>query len=280
MSRQAQDYLSEHLPEIRRATYTDTTKKTGTRHIGENGLALLVYLCDHTNREGVFFMSARSMQEGAGIATIREVRRLLAGFTELGWITPTGETVSYHGRGTPTPVYALTLLPGVVVNAKSDLSSVPGDTPKTIEKTTEPLTHKGENEKTDRKTEPEPEPQPGAGWAWDKKHDQLLADILACEDMAGDKGNLKTWLVKQYKPLVVRALRDKPAPDLVAWCLDMRRGIEHKHEYGKQPCTVCNDYVFHGTGDPLDGKHAVWLGNALGWQECQACKPAQLRVVS
>lgn len=279
MSRQATDYLTEHLPEIRRATFSDTSKKTGVRHIGENGVALLLVLCDATNKDGVFYMSARTMQELAFISTVREVRRLLAGFTELGWITPTGETMSYQGRGTPTPIYALTLLPSVSVNAKSDLSSVPGDTRKTAEKNLEPLTDKGEKEKTDIKTEPEPEPQPGAGGAWDKKHDQLLTDILACEDMRGDKGQLKTWLVKQYKPLVVRAIRDNPAPDLVAWCLDMRRGIEHKHEYGKQPCPVCNDYVFHSTGDPLDGKHAVWFGNALGWKECHACKPAHLRAV-
>lgn len=306
MSRQAQDYLSEHLPEIRRATYTDTTKKTGTRHIGENGLALLVYLCDHTNREGVFFMSARSMQEGADIATIREVRRLLAGFTELGWITPTGETVSYYGRGTPTPVYALTLLPGVVVNAKSDLSSVPGDTPKTTEKTTEPLTHKGENEKTDRKTEPEPEPQPeperftgvnlgGGENELTEKGGDLLTELLAQEDYTGVRNYQAVRAKKRrdYLPIVREWEQVQPPGNAVEWCRHKLLGTQPTtpqavHEYNpprwarkddQQPCEHGCDgfgvFVYTLNGKEIGLSDCVCNGGDISKKE-----PTHLRVVS
>lgn len=274
MSKPAWEYLTSHLPEIRRTVLPNTGSK-----LGEPGLALLLYLSGQANKKGEFFMTAKTMQDETDIATLRQVEKLLAGFIALGWITPTGETVSYMERGRPTPVYLLTLFPEYAqqfartVQKSDDIPS--GDT---VEKATKPNKEKTLQKNTLPEPEPEPEPQPepgsglGAG-GWGKEHDQLLSDILACEDLSKDNGKLQPWLVKAYKPLIVRALRDRPAPDLVAWCLDMRQGREHKAEFERQPCPVCNDQIFHGTGDPLDGQKALWAGQELGWVPCTNCQP-------
>jgi hypothetical protein len=275
MSRQATAYLSENLPEIRRATYTDKSQKTGTRALGEDGLALLFYLCDHANaKDGHrFFMTAESMREDAGIATLRTVRRLLAGFTELGWITPTGETVRYMGRGKPTPVYALTLVPGVSVNAQNERIGVRTGAPGDISTDTKANNANTSRENYYSEPEPQPEPDPQAGrgaGAWGIEHDQLLAECLACEDTKGDNGRLVPWLEKQYRPIVLRALEERPDPDLVGWCVDTRRGIERTKAPKK--CETCNGYVFRSGGDPLDGRHALWNYDAGQWEPCPVCE--------
>jgi hypothetical protein len=278
MSRQATAYLAHHLTEIRRATYTDKSQKTGTRALGEDGLALLLYLCDTANaKDGHrFFMTAESMREDTGIATLRTVRRLLAGFTELGFITPTGETVSYMGRGKPTPVYVLTLVPGVSVNAQNERIGVRTGAPEDISTETKANNANTLRENNYSEPEPEPEPDPQAGHgagAWGIEHDQLLAECLACEDTKGDNGRLVPWLKKQYRPLVIQAIKERPSPDLVGWCVDTRRGIEHRtKEEPPEPCQTCGGYIFRSGGDPLDGKHAVWTGKE--YLPCPLCEPS------
>jgi hypothetical protein len=275
MSRQATAYLIENLPEIRRATYTDKSQKTGTRSLGEDGLALLVYLCDHANKENQFFMTAESMREDTGISTLRTVRRLLAGFTELGFITPTGEVISYQGRGKPTPVYALTLVPGVSVTAQNERIGVRIGVPGGTSTETKTNTRNSFQKNDDSEPEPQPEPNPQAGQgagAWGIEHDQLLADCLACEPTDRDNGKLKPWLEKQYRPLVLQALKERPDPDLVGWCVDTRRGIERTKS--PQKCETCNGHIFWGSGDPLDGKHAVWRYGAGRWELCPECEPS------
>ena len=273
MSRQATAYLIENLPEIRRATYTDKSQKTGTRSLGEDGLALLVYLCDHANKENQFFMTAESMKEDTGISTLRTVRRLLAGLTELGFITPTGEVIRYQGRGKPTPVYALTLVPGVSVTAQNERigvrTGVPGGT--STETKTNARNSLQKNDDSEPEPQPEPNPQAGQGaGAWGIEHDQLLAECIACEPTEKDNGKLKPWLEKQYKPLVLRALKERPDPDLVGWCVDTRRGIERTK--APKQCDTCNGYVFRSGGDPLDGRHALWNYGAGQWEPCPECE--------
>ena len=281
MSRQATAYLIENLPEIRRATYTDKNQKTGTRALGEDGLSLLFYLCDTANaKDGHrFFMTAESMREDTGISTLRTVRRLLAGFTELGWITPTGETVSYMGRGKPTPVYVLTLVPGVSVTAQKLRTGVPASVPEgtsTDTKANNANTLR-ENDYSEPEPQPEPDPQAGQGaGAWGIEHDQLLADCLACEPKEGDNGRLVPWLEKQYRPIVLQALRDRPDPDLVGWCFSTRQGIQTPKRETPSPtshapdpsrpwdqaspdCPICNG---QGTGNywsDQEQKRVSWL---------------------
>ena len=157
MSKPAWEYLTTHLPEIRRATFPDPSSKTGTRPIGEPGLALLVYLSGQTNPQGEFFMTAKVMQEECDIATLRQVERLLAGFIHLGWITPTGKFNEYMGRGRPTPIYVLTLFPqyarlfAQTLHESDEIASLG-----TVEELSK--ANRQKDYKNFRQIEPEPEP--------------------------------------------------------------------------------------------------------------------------
>ena len=112
MSKPAYVRLVERIPAIRKMQYTDSTGKP--RHIGETGAWLLMYLCSELNKDGTFFMTAEAMRELTGTSTVAEIRRLLAGFEQLGLITRTGEEISYLGRGRPSPIYAMTFVPGLL----------------------------------------------------------------------------------------------------------------------------------------------------------------------
>jgi len=108
MSNEALQYVAENLAQLRRFTYLDNGKE---KALGENGLALLVFLADASHIDlHTFFMTQRTMAEEIGCG-VRAVQKLLAGFIEVGWITATGEIIRYMGRGTPTPEYELTLVP-------------------------------------------------------------------------------------------------------------------------------------------------------------------------
>ena len=154
MSKPAWEYLTTHLPEIRQAVLPNTGSK-----IGEPGLALLLYLSGQTNPQGEFFMTAKTMQEETGLATLRQVEKLLAGFVALGWITPTGETNRYMNRGRPTPVYVLTLFPqyarlfAQTLNKSEEIPS--GGTVEELSKA-----NRQKDYKNFRQIEPEPEPEP------------------------------------------------------------------------------------------------------------------------
>lgn len=278
MSKPAWEYLTTHLPEIRQAVLPNTGSK-----IGEPGLALLLYLSGQTNKQGEFFMTAKTMQEETGIATLRQVEKLLAGFVALGWITPTGETNRYMERGRPTPVYVLTLFPQYAqLFTRSLHKSEEIPSPQTVEKSSNANTEKAflKNNETESEPEPKPDPQAGHGaGAWGIEHDQLLAECLACEDTKGDNGRLVPWLKKQYRPIVLQAIKERPSPDLVGWCVDTRRGIEHRtKEEPPEPCQTCGGYIFRSGGDPLDGKHAVWTGKE--YLPCPLCEPSMITPTS
>jgi hypothetical protein len=273
MSRPAWEYLTTHLPEIRRAVLPNTGSP-----IGEPGLALLLYLSGQTNKEGEFFMTAKVMQEETDIATLRQVEKLLAGFIALGWITPTGRTVEYMERGRPTPVYVLTLFPQYARQYARTLHES-GEIPsgETVEKTLKANNDNALRKNNWTESEPQPEPNPQAGQGageWGKEHDQLLGEIIDREPTDGDNGGLKPYLKRQYRPIVLRALKERPADDLVRWCLDTRRGIEHQAP--KEPVQTCerNCEEYHGTGDDLDGRRAVWLPGAREWVPCPVCEPS------
>jgi hypothetical protein len=275
MSKPAWEYLTNHLPEIRRAVLPNT----GSR-IGEPGLALLLYLSGQTNKKGEFFMTVKTMQEETDIATQRQVEKLLAGFIALGWITPTGESVEYMGRGRPTPVYCLTLFPQYAQQFARTLHES-GEIPsaETVEESSKANTEKALRKNNETESEPQPEPDPQAGQgagAWGIEHDQLLTECLACEPTDGDNGRLVPWLKKQYRPIVLRALKERPADDLVRWCLDTRRGIEHAQPE-QEPNKSCDRWkceLFNSAGDALDGKRAVWQPGARQWIACPECEPS------
>lgn len=257
MSRRAVDYFIQHLPEVRRLTYTEPNGKT--RGIGETGVALLAYLCDHANKNGTVFMTAESMREDTGTATVREIRRLLAGFEQIGVLTRTGELVQYLDRGRPTPEYALTWVPGLwkqdtntTQNAPIGAPEVSQWTPEQVNrKALEPLSDKGSSETNTHKNEPEPEPQPEpqpktnhgtrlvthagpgdrGGREWSSEHEKLLEQVLYYEPKDHDRGKLVDYLRREYEPIIVHALKEKPHPDLVSWCIETRR-MKYKPEKG------------------------------------------------
>lgn len=221
MSKPAWEYLTTHLPEIRRTVLPNTG-----RPIGEPGLALLLYLSGQTNKQGEFFMTAKVMQEETDIASLRQVEKLLAGFKALGWITPTGQTVEYMGRGRPTPVYVLTLFPQYADNYTRTLhksDEIPS--PQTGEKSSKPNMEKAlpENYWSESEPQPQPEPQPrevGSG----EEFDELLRKCIEWEidnfQGTARDGLLVTWR-NRYTPIVTRALQERPTDDLVLWCVEL-----------------------------------------------------------
>lgn len=258
-------------------TYTEPNGKT--RQAFEGDAAILVtVIMNFLNLEGTIWYKAETLSEETG-STVRAVRRILAGWESIGVIERIGEK-QHNGRGRPSVVYAWKLgglykperieAENARIGAELVSHMVSRGTSENDEKP-------NKDKKTDKQEQLEPEPEPAinceGGRDWGKEHEQLLNDILACEDYSNDKGKLLNWLIKKYKPLIVRAIRDRPAPDLVAWCLDMRHGVEHKADFDKQPCPVCNDKIFYGAGDPLDGQKALWAGGSLGWVPCTNCQP-------
>ena len=233
MSKPAWEYLTTHLPEIRRTVLPNTGSP-----IGEPGLALLVYLSGQTNRQGEFFMTAKVMQEETDIASLRQVEKLLAGFIALGWITPTGQTVEYMSRGRPTPVYVLTLFPQYADKYTRTLhksDEIPSG--ETVEKSSKPNTEKAlpKNHWTESEPQPQSEPQPGemgSGGEFDELLRQCIEWELANYQGKAGTGLLRTWR-NEYTPIVTRALRDRPTDDLVLWCVELR--IPHRTGY--QPKT-------------------------------------------
>jgi len=154
MSKPAYVRLVERIPAIRKMQYTDSTGKP--RHIGETGAWLLTYLCSELNKDGTFFMTAESMRELTGTSTVAEIRRLLAGFEQLGLITRTGEEITYLSRGRPTPVYAMTFVPGIW---KPEPLGSPLDSPQATNRNTDEPYRERENSFLSE-IEPEPEPEP------------------------------------------------------------------------------------------------------------------------
>lgn len=229
MSKPAWEYMTTHLPEIRRAVLPNTG-----RPIGEPGLALLLYLSGQTNKYGEFFMTQKVMQEETDIASLRQVEKLLAGFEQLGWITRTGQTVQYMERGRPTPVYVLTLFPqyaekyAQTLQKSDDIPSV-GTGEKTLNPNREKTLLKNNRTESEPQPETEPEPQPESTTSADRAGEvglgngELLAQVIAWEvehfqGQAG-QGLLKKWRTT-YPGIVARALELNPPGNLVHWCIE------------------------------------------------------------
>jgi hypothetical protein len=241
MSKQALFYYSENLRLIQRATFTDSTGKV--RGLGENGRDLLVWLCGAANeKEGyTFYMGFQYIAEDAGIH-VSNVKRLFAGFEQLRFISRTGRTVAHHGRGAGNVEYRLTFYPPAAeLHATGSPTSSHMATESLVKPNTDNEHSRGKQLETETKTQPKTQTQPEAGigqGAWGLEHDQLLTDCLACENTAGDNGQLIPWLTKQYEPIVEQALRDRPDADLVGWCVETRRQQDDKRRATERPQSV------------------------------------------
>jgi hypothetical protein len=235
MSKEALYYHAQNLHIVQRAQFTDST---GTvRAIGENGRDLLVWLCDATNqtRGYTFHHSYPYMAEHSGIH-VATVKRLLAGFEQLGWITRTGEEIRYQGRGAPTVEYVLTFYPKAWTEYEKWRPSSQTSSHRATDNVGKANTGKALPEKIDTEPEPQPQPEPQPGdLGSGEEFDELLRKCIEWE-LANYRGNagdglLVTWR-KQYTPIVTRALRDRPTEDLVLWCVELyipgRTGYQHK----------------------------------------------------
>jgi hypothetical protein len=241
MSKQALYYYSENLRLIQRATFADSTGKV--RGLGDNGRDLLVWLCGAANeKEGyTFYMGFQYIAEDVGIH-VSNVKRLFAGFEQLGWITRTGRTVAHRGRGAANVEWRLTFYPPAAqIDATGSPTSSHMATESLVKLNTDNEHSRGKQLETETKTQPKTQTQPEAGieqGAWGLEHDQLLAECLVCENTAGDNGQLIPWLTKQYTPIVEQALRDRPDADLVGWCVETRRQHEDKRRATERPQRV------------------------------------------
>lgn len=113
------EYLTDNMAELSTAAFLDG--KTHRKALSGDGARLLFFICSRVQEKtnARFYWSAGALAEDTGIET-RVVRRFLAGFESLGWITRTGRVfASESGRGSPTPEYVLTL---------GGLYSVPAET--------------------------------------------------------------------------------------------------------------------------------------------------------
>lgn len=211
MSRAAAANVAYRLSEIRRAG------------VGETGLALIVYLADRADKKGEVFMMAETMREDTGTATIREMRRTLAKFIKLGWLTPTGETIRYKGRGKPTPVYGFTFTPGLWKGAQPEPISDRIGAELVTDLVTEETPETGLKRSNDAETghgialEPEPQPQPGApgetGREWGDTHEQIFTYVWAWEPHDNDRGHLQRHVRSDYRPIICNLVARYPDGD-------------------------------------------------------------------
>ena len=231
MSKQALFYYAENLHLVQKATFTTPTGKA--YGLGENGRDLLVFLCNATNeKQGfVFHMGFQYIAEETGIH-INTVKRLFAGLEQLGWITRTGDLVRHMGRGAPTIEYELTFYTASLT--QKERTGRPTSRPGATDNLAEPKPNKEAHAKIGTETEPKPEPEPKTqvtsdlvGQEWGQEHDRLLADCITTEQNRNpyiDRGGLTKSLIKQYRPIVARAMKERPTTDLVGWCYQVRNG--------------------------------------------------------
>jgi hypothetical protein len=238
MSRQASEYLAQNLYDIRRATYTEGDK---VRPLGETGLALLVYLCDATNKNGTFFMTAVAMKDEVGFSTLRMVRRVLAGLEQMGFITRTGVEISYEGRGRPTPEYALTLVPGLWKENTNERIGDPLGAELVSRGTLENRTKTNADKESAgfSFSEPEPQPQPHPeprqveGDQDGGRLERLIGRCIEREHRSMGKNPAGAPLVKkwqtEYRTICPQVMHDCPGytdERLVERAWNIRKGIE------------------------------------------------------
>lgn len=233
MSRQATDWLAENLAEINK-----TTLPNG-RGLGQDGMALLFYFCDRTNpKDGVFFMDIKTMMHETGLS-MTAVKRLLAQFREMEWITPTGKTVSYMGRGKPSVEYLLTLVPAITQKYRTGTQE---GTQLGTSNHGKPVQSLDTNYFLGLEPEPEPdtkpEPEPGSVVSRSARQEKegISADevLRICIELETESmttrgepilpGLIKRWKA-DYPTLIAQAMKDKPgdtAEDLAWHCHDLR----------------------------------------------------------
>lgn len=170
MAKEAHFYFARDLVELRSCTFTDESGNERDA-LSADGFALLLWSCNvANNKTGTFFHQQSTISEDTGISS-RNLKRLIAGFEQLGWWTRTGKSVSYRGRGKPSVEYRLTVWPELFASADemtdSDTTGAeqvpvtdPGSAQVGTSRKTKVNNGKGSTGFRVSQSEPQPEPQP------------------------------------------------------------------------------------------------------------------------
>jgi len=214
-------------------------------------------------------MTIETMMEETGIASKRQVQKLLAAFQDWGLITKVGE-IRYQGRGRPTPEYHLTCVYGVPQDIEKTLSGVPLSVLQVSPGTSENSMKRDEQREADNLgvLEPEPQPEPNpqpeptradgtalGGEMQEKVRTVVeLAVALDLENWPPTQPPGQGLMKKKQNEYQLTALRgvDKyPAGterDLATWCVNEQRGLAHHSELladlNPNYCHNCNSTGF------------------------------------
>jgi len=107
MSERLNQFLATHLRQLRKAKFTDETGKQRPA-LGEAGLKVLVVLCNGADKDDEVWWGVTAITREAGLAP-RTVKRVLAGFEQLGWLERVGEMPQEGRGGLPTVTYRVML---------------------------------------------------------------------------------------------------------------------------------------------------------------------------
>ena len=225
MSRHLVEWLLQHpieLPEI--------------ENVGaDRAWRVLLGLADHANEStGAVWVSDRTQERETGLERRGIIQPVRLALQQAGWLVDTGK------RGAKGVKHYELIVPGYdrpVVSGEGDLAT------KTVRKSVSGEASgeasgvgsgEGDLAQTEQNRTPPPNPPQGArsqhdqgGQEWGQEHDQLLADYLGREKEKTTKygaGLVQKWLT-EYKPIVRRALKERPTTDLVTWGYNLRNGL-------------------------------------------------------
>jgi hypothetical protein len=214
MSRHLVEWLLQHpieLPEV--------------ENVGaDRAWRVLLGLADHANEStGAVWVSDRTQERETGLERRGIIQPVRLALQQAGWLVDTGK------RGAKGVKHYELIVPGYdrpVVSGEGDLAT------KTVGKSVSGEASgvgsgvgsgEGDLAQTEQNRTPPPNPPQGE---WGQEHDHLLANCLGREKNKTPNygaGLVRNWH-RDYRPIVTRALKERPTTDLVGWCYQVRNG--------------------------------------------------------
>ena len=280
MSRHLVEWLLQHpieLPEV--------------ENVGaDRAWRVLLGLADHANEStGAVWVSDRTQERETGLERRGIIQPVRLALQQAGWLVDTGK------RGAKGVKHYELIVPGYnrpVVSGEGDLAT------KTVRKSVSGEASgeasgvgsgEGDLAQTEQNRTSPPNPPQGArsrhdqgGQEWGQEHDQLLADYLGREKENTTKygaGLVQKWLT-EYKPIVRRALKERPTTDLVTWGYNLRNGLtapattvrDHPIHKAQPDCPDCEGRGYFYNPDPPPGMPTTEL--------CPCTERTTLRLVN
>jgi hypothetical protein len=224
--------MSRHLVEwlLKNPIELPEVENVGT----DRAWRVLMGLADHADENtGAVWVSDRTQERETGLERRGAVQPVRKALEQAGWLVDTGK------RGIKGVKKYELIVPGYdrpVVSGLADHAT------KTVEKTPSGVgsgvgsglgSGLADHAQTEPNRTPPPNPPQGANSQhdqgekeWGQEHDHLLANCLGREK---DKtpnygaGLVRNWH-RDYRPIVTRALKERPTTDLVGWCYQVRNG--------------------------------------------------------